>query len=203
MEWKRGPCQTYTTEPVSCYPATFQLNPLPPFFWRQVKVHTELHVLWHRDERLMWMERIRISKGQTSICATASCNELEASNRQMRFEKWWLFIDLLRLAVSESFKSSVSQNLDERNAWIHWKMHSILRSRIRVETLPIYFQQYSDLRAVSFLCQWKLTTTQIPISVAFDFSAGRRKNTSNKWTTKQVVEIGDFNFLWYQWVKLY
>ena len=53
-------------------------------------------------------------------------------------------------------------------------------------TLPIYFQQYSDLRAVSFLCQWKLTTTQIPISVAFDFSpAGEKTHQTsgppNKW----------------------
>ena len=102
--------QTYTTEPVSCYPATFQLNPLPdslgPFFWRQVKAHTQLHVLWHRDDRLMWMGRIRISKGQTLICATASCNELEASNRQMRFEKWWFyrFTSLIFFVTAGSFR---------------------------------------------------------------------------------------------------
>ena len=42
---------------------------LKPFFWRQVKMHTQLHVLWHGDERLMWMVRIRISKGQTlNLC---------------------------------------------------------------------------------------------------------------------------------------
>lgn len=211
MEWKRGPCQTYTTEPVSCYPATFQLNPLPD----------SLTILLAPGEgayaaacSLAWGWKVDVD-GTDSHLQGANlnlCNSklqwiggFQQSNEiwEMVFlpfyqSYWFVTAGSFRIIQVKCIsKSSWKKCLNPlKNAFDFQVPNSgrdtpyLLSAVLWLEGCVIFVPMETHDDPDSDLC-------------SFWFLAGWRKNTSNKWTTKQVVEIGDFNFSWHQWVKLY